>query len=542
MIPCLRLPLRFDAARLLGDLNRVEDADWTPHYNDFDYGGTWRGAALRSGSGGTQDLFAMPPQGAACAGTPLLDRCPYFREVLASFACPLRAVRLLGLAPASFIREHVDDALDYEDGLARIHIPIQTNPEVEFYLAGERLLLEEGGAYYLNVNLPHRVNNRGTTERVHLVIDAEVNDWLRGVFARGGAVERSTQWPGGAEALRARLFRDEEWRERLRGIPDARDFEREAVRMGRDAGLDLHEGDMDAALRGEPGEAPAGWEPQPGWTPVRFFVREGEPWAEWIRTGERRFTEPFFEDTVRVCLREPLTRFSRCVAPLAAREEREPDGFIFHMSRCGSTLAAQMFAALERVRVIAEAPPVDEAIQTGNPEWVRRMVRALGRRDRRYVVKLDAWHVRWLPLIREAFPQSPWAFLYREPGEVLRSQLRNPGRHCIGAGEPGRHCAGVLAGICEAALEHREGGLFIDYRELPGAVPERLAAHFGVELSGRDRETMAAAACRDAKNPWMAFERRDEARDARVEELVRAFGLDETYRRLGRITPQAGAA
>jgi len=48
---------------------------------------------------------------------------------------------------------------------------------VEFYVCGERLALEEGGCYYVNVNLPHRVNNRGTKPRVHMVIDAAVDDW-----------------------------------------------------------------------------------------------------------------------------------------------------------------------------------------------------------------------------------------------------------------------------------------------------------------------------------------------------------------------------
>jgi len=45
---------------------------------------------------------------------------------------------------------------------------------LEFYLGGERLQPDEGGCYYVNVNLPHRV-----------VIDAEVNDWVHALFRRG---------------------------------------------------------------------------------------------------------------------------------------------------------------------------------------------------------------------------------------------------------------------------------------------------------------------------------------------------------------------
>ena len=185
------LPLRFDQSALKADLARVGPEDWARHYNERDYGGNWRGAALRSASGSTGDLIAGRAGGVVTADTPLLGRCPYFRQVIRTFECPLKAVRLLSLAPGSFIREHSDDALDYEDGEVRIHVPIQTNPAVEFYICGERLVLEEGNAYYVNVNLPHRVNNGGEAERIHLVIDAKVNDWVRGLFARSTGIART---------------------------------------------------------------------------------------------------------------------------------------------------------------------------------------------------------------------------------------------------------------------------------------------------------------------------------------------------------------
>jgi mannose-6-phosphate isomerase-like protein (cupin superfamily) len=64
----------------------------------------------------------------------------------------------------------------------RVHIPIQTNQEVEFAVAGQPLPMSEGDCWYVNFNLPHRIHNRGTTDRVHLVIDCVLNDWLRGMF------------------------------------------------------------------------------------------------------------------------------------------------------------------------------------------------------------------------------------------------------------------------------------------------------------------------------------------------------------------------
>jgi aspartyl/asparaginyl beta-hydroxylase (cupin superfamily) len=83
------------------------------------------------------------------------------------------------LKAGSSIREHRDYQLGFEDGEVRLHIPVVTNTEVEFVLDGVRSDMKEGECWYHNFNLPHRVANRGTVDRVHLVLDCVVNDWLR---------------------------------------------------------------------------------------------------------------------------------------------------------------------------------------------------------------------------------------------------------------------------------------------------------------------------------------------------------------------------
>ena len=172
------LPFRFDPVRLKADLARVCENEWTPHFNERDYGGDWRGVALRSQNGAKSFLLASFVGAAEFRDTELMDRCAYFREVLSVFECPVKAVRLLSLGAGSFVREHTDHALSYEDGEMRIHIPVQSSADVGFYVDGERLLLEEGGTYYINVNLPHRIFNGSDVDRVHLVLDIEVNDWV----------------------------------------------------------------------------------------------------------------------------------------------------------------------------------------------------------------------------------------------------------------------------------------------------------------------------------------------------------------------------
>jgi len=85
-----------------------------------------------------------------------------------------------GIDPAS-------DAGDRGLGSVRIHIPITTNAAVEFELNRRRVILEAGSCWYLRLSDPHRVANRGDTDRIHMVIDATVNEWIEAIFARASA-------------------------------------------------------------------------------------------------------------------------------------------------------------------------------------------------------------------------------------------------------------------------------------------------------------------------------------------------------------------
>lgn len=179
---CLRLPFAFDPARLRADLARVRDDEWIPHQQKKHYDGRWSGAALRSLAGAADNLLVEARDGQRFADTALHARCAYFPEVLAAFRCPIGAVRLLRLHAGSTIAEHVDHALDFDDGEVRIHIPIVTSDAVRFVLDGARLVMAPGECWYTNVNLPHSVANAGDTDRIHLVLDCVVDDWLCELF------------------------------------------------------------------------------------------------------------------------------------------------------------------------------------------------------------------------------------------------------------------------------------------------------------------------------------------------------------------------
>lgn len=547
----LKLPFRFDPHRLKSDLALVYPAEWTPHYNQNDYEGDWRGAALRSSTGDIAALVASYTPASNFIDTPLMRRCSYFREAVSAFACPLKAVRLLALAPGSFIREHTDHALVYEDGEMRIHIPVQTTPEVEFYVAGERLRFEEGHCYYVNVNLPHRITNRGALERIHLVIDLEVNDWVRELVrearAQQCAIPRTAPPHDYFADFASLVFTEPALRDALHSITGRAEFIDSTVRLARKHGFDLLQPDIEAALPRQSAADPKRRASCPeitrsklGWTPVNVYFDNQQPRLEWIYTGSRAFTEPFFEQTVRNCLSLPFTLAFRQECRLDAPEQPEglaPSGFIFHSSRCGSTLAAQMLARLPYTTVVSEPPPLDQILQAHLqlPElsldqqiaWLRYIVLALGQRrtgfETHYFVKLDAWHIHRLPLLRAAFPETPCLFLFREPFEILRSHALCPGLHALPGAmsdpralgltvqdiprlHPDLWCARVLANIFDAAFEYRDDPqmLFVDYAALPEAALGSIARHFSLPLSPGDTETMRNRAQFHAEygSPW----------------------------------------
>jgi quercetin dioxygenase-like cupin family protein len=192
LIKHCQLPLRFDAERLAADLSVAEAENWTQHFVSQNYRGDWNALPLRSVAGSMQDIHAHPHPAEDFAATDILRRCNYFQQVLAAFQCPLMSVRLMRLGPGSEIKQHNDPGTGYEFGELRLHIPIVTSPEVEFYLDDERIVMLPGECWYLNFALPHRVVNAGKSARVHLVIDCQLNPWLDAMFLALGfsAVER----------------------------------------------------------------------------------------------------------------------------------------------------------------------------------------------------------------------------------------------------------------------------------------------------------------------------------------------------------------
>ena len=309
-----------------------------------------------------------------------------------------------------------------------------------------------------------------------------------------------------------------------------------------------------------------------GFVPLRLYWREREPAIDWCYLGARAFTEPFFDQTIGDCLRHPFNLLFRHQTPIEMLHQRyethpgiKPTGFIFHMSRSGSTLVSRMLASLSQNIVISEARPIDATLQAhfksaevseqDRIAWLRWMVSALGQQrlggENHFFIKFSGWHVLELPLIRKACPDVPWIFLYRDPIDVLVSEMEQRGQMIpdvlhpslfgsdaplVIAMAPEEYSAVVLAAICHAALVERDnGGLLINYRQLPDAVWSSISEFFSVRWTEVEQERMKNVTRIHSKTPAGVFQQDSAGKREKATEQVREAArrwLYPTYEKL----------
>ncbi|KQW83137.1 hypothetical protein [Brevundimonas sp. Root1279] len=297
-----------------------------------------------------------------------------------------------------------------------------------------------------------------------------------------------------------------------------------------------------------------------GWIPGRIFWNDADVEAstvEWLHSDEPDFPDAFLDDTfARLRQRPANVLFTRTttLADLEAWAEASPGisptGFVFHVSRCGSTLLAALLGRLPGALVLSEPGPVDSVVRAGSRldrarrvRLLRAMISALGQarapgQDRLFV-KFDAWNTLQLPLIREAFTDTPWVFLRREPVEVLVSALARRGVHVSPGMLPAdlfgltetdladadAYAAKVLGTIYRAGEAHQAlgGGLVLDYRDLPEAAWSTVAAHFGVTPDPETIEAMKALSGDDPKRSGQPFQPDAAAKRAAASAEVQAL-------------------
>jgi len=386
--------------------------------------------------------------------------------------------------------------------------------------------------------------------------------------------------PDALARLRAMILADEALADRLALILGADAFAVAAASVAAGRGITITPEAILAGSKRDPlgierftGQqiTTADW-PGRNWLPAALVPAPGQLAIDWVHFGDAPLHESFFEDSLRRAKRRPINALLKVCTPLGilgklapADAATAPDGLIFHMSRCGSTLVSQMLAAMADGIVVSEAPPLDAIVQMthSHPEapleqrvaLLRGMAAALGRdrfgNRRHYVIKTDSWHSLALPLFRAAFPDTPWVFLFRDPTEVMVSQMRIRGSQTVPGTEldpvfaipeplglsTEDYIARVLNRVTQAAVDHAEigGGLFVDYADLPEAVERRILPNFGIAPDADALAAIRAAATSEAKTPSFAFEPDADDKRRSAGDVVRAAvtaHLDGVHREL----------
>lgn len=183
VLACL-LPIRVDAAAIASELDAILEPGWVTHFNVGVHDGGWEGIALRAPGGDPRTIYPDLTGHRPIEDTPLLEAMPRTRDWLASLPARLGAVRFLRLAPGGSIRRHRDPDLGIDRGEVRLHAPIRTHPDVRFEVGGLRLVMAPDELWYADFGEEHEVRNPSPVARIHLVIDAYLDEPLRDAIAR----------------------------------------------------------------------------------------------------------------------------------------------------------------------------------------------------------------------------------------------------------------------------------------------------------------------------------------------------------------------
>lgn len=192
-----------------------------------------------------------------------------------------------------------------------------------------------------------------------------------------------------------------------------------------------------------------------GWLPTQLSRTE-TGYCEWLFTDKRPFCHPFFAESIAHSRSMNWTMNPQHLRSVSAldllpswagyiHDAVEPSAFIFHVSRCGSTLACQLLTLDPANIVLSEVPFFDQLLR--DPDHVLKnaglsadqllpaAMRFYGQRrtgqETRLFAKLDSWHVAYHQIIRRIFPTTPIILMYRRPDEVLRSHKNRKGYHAV---------------------------------------------------------------------------------------------------------------
>ena len=321
-----------------------------------------------------------------------------------------------------------------------------------------------------------------------------------------------------------------------------------------------------------------------GYLPVDATVVDGRPGLSWLDMSGIDLVEPFFQQTVERAKKqnrtELFTEFDALLQLEKTFDNVAPTGFIFHSSRCGSTLVSNACRAIENTIVLSEPHAVDKLVArfiTDAPAgsvkeslysvFLRGVVHALGQRrkgsEQHLIVKFACCSFAQFERIHRIWPTVPWIFLYRDPIETMVSNLTDvppwllDGDRRVLASITGVSTADAqemqLEELCARtigsfySLAHRlarGGGLLLNYNQLSLPVISRVLNFFHLDPSTEAMERISRGSQSYSKEASgaRAFVADAEAKQQRASDLIRELAEQwamKPYRQLEEINRQS---
>lgn len=328
-----------------------------------------------------------------------------------------------------------------------------------------------------------------------------------------------------------------------------------------------------------------------GWLPAEIDIDGVRPLVKWLDFSQTPISHPFFSQTIEsvraqsAIPADSTTELGQIVEYARGLESPTPSGFIFHISRCGSTLIANCMRNAHTL-VLSEAPALTGSLlpyttgvwrisarvwERSSRELVESIVRLFSHHAHtlnqdKLIIKFASWTIMSWQLVRSIWPRVPCIVVIRSPSEVIQSNLSGPsglaairenpliaggfwpafGYGVLGMGRE-EYYARAIGAMCETALLlTSQGCRVVDYGQLTPECVTEIADYFGLS-SGSDPEPCRRVFEAYAKDSTgqRPFRAEDDRWKLSVSEKVRIVSKkwsDEPYASLKRRCSFAGEA
>jgi hypothetical protein len=282
--------------------------------------------------------------------------------------------------------------------------------------------------------------------------------------------------------------------------------------------------------------------PIKNWIPYELKNQDGVWLCNWLNTF-KAFTKPFFDETILDLKSAHAVISFTSSSNLAMMKEWaddiiaiQPSAFIFHTSRCGSTLISQLFSTSNKHIVLPEVPFFDNLLRLpyqdknfSEQEILRLLsasVKYYGQvrtgHEQRLYIKTDSWHMFFYHQLRKLYPTVPFILMYRNPAEIFYSLKKVPGLQSVQgliepavfgfdlreAIEPDTYISMILETYLRqylSIIEQDDHFLLLNYNEGPMPMVKKIANFTNTPLSNTDIAIMTERSYYHSKKPADVF-------------------------------------